>query len=223
MKILKTQKLFYGKWPYKVSIQFRGAHLIRCYGTDVLIRRFDDPNDNFGYHGFKQCDLDELERCTRLIHKLKNISNIKYRYEGNTVTVFTDTTEVFDKIRGMFFSNIKIVWEPNDVSEVDYLKDNINNVIVEFLPHKRYKYKVILKYSIPARIKESLIKWIGNNQSTVKTSKSTIQFLKSMTYIQSPFIYIEDSKTLTLLQLIVGDQIKKTEKFILRTDINNTK
>lgn len=223
MKISKTQKLFYGKWPYKVSIQFRGAHLIRFYGAEILIHRFNNPNDNFHYHGFKQGELEELERCARLIHKLQDIGNIKYRYESNTINMFTDTRDVYDKLRGMFFSNIKEVWEPNDLSEVEYLKDNINNVIVEFLPHKKYKYKVILKYSTPARIKESLIKWIDNNLSTVKVANSTVQFLKSMSYTQSPFIYIEDSKTLMLFQLIAGDQIKKTEKFILRSDINNTK
>ena len=223
MKILKTQKLFYGKWAYKVSIRFRGAHLVRFYGTDILIRRFENPSDNFHYHGFKPGELEELERCTRLVHELQGVKNIKYRYEANMINIFTDTTEMYDKLRTMFFSNIKEVWEPTDISEVEYLKDNINNVIVDFLPHKKYRYKVTLKYSTPHHVKDALVKWIDGNTPTVKTSKSTMRFLFSTSYIQSPFIYVEDSKTLLFLQLIAGDQIKKTEKFILRSDINNTK
>lgn len=223
MKILKTQKLFYGKWAYKVSVQFRGAHLIRFYGAEVLIRRFEDPKDSFRYHSFKEEELIELERFARLIHKLQDVTNIKYRYESNTINIFTDTADMYDKIKGMFFSNIKKVWEPADLSEAEYLKDNVNNVVVDFLPYNKYRYKVILKYNAPRSTKESIISWLSNNTHSSRASVATVGFLHSRRYTASPFIYVEDDKTLIFLQLIAGNQINKTEKYIIRTDINNTK
>lgn len=223
MKILKTQKLFYGKWPYKVSVQFRGAHLIRFYGAEVLIRRFEDPNDTFRYHSFKKEELEELERCARLIHELQDVGNIKYRYESNTVNIFTDTADMYNKVKSMFFSNITKVWEPCNLDEISYLNDNVNAVIVDVFPYNKYRYKVVLKYNTPSRIKETIISWLANNTHSSRTSTATMGFLNSRSYTSSPFIYIEDDKTMIMLQLIAGSQISKTEKFIIRTDINNTK
>ena len=223
MKISKTTKLFYSKWPYKVSVRTRGAYLIRFYGAEILIRRFDDPTDNFSYHRLKPHELEDLEKCARNVLKLKNIPNIKYRYEGGTINLFTDTIEVFDIICNTFLSKIVEVWKPTNDFEIQHLKDNINNVIVDVLPYNKYKYKVVLRYNTPAAIRESIFKWLGNNQFSTRPSNATRRFLTCHSYIQSPFIYIEDDKTLMMLQLIAGEQIKKTEKYIIRTDINNTK
>jgi hypothetical protein len=223
MKISKTTKLFYGKWPYKVSVHTRGAHLIRFYGADILIRRFDDSNDNFRYHGLKPHDLKDLEKCARGVLKLKSIPNIKYRYEGGTINLFTDTMEVFNVICNTFLSKIVQVWQPSNDSEIQHLKNNINHIIVDVLPYNKYKYKILLKYNTPAAIRESVVKWLENNPGSTRPSNATKRFLNCRSYIQSPFIYIEDDKTLMMLQLIAGEQIKKTEKYIIRTDINNTK
>jgi hypothetical protein len=39
--------------------------------------------------------------------------------------------------------------------------------------------------------------------------------------MQSPFMYVEDDKTLAMIGLFLGSNIKKVEEFILRSSISS--
>ena len=70
--------------------------------------------------------------------------------------------------------------------------------------------------------KSSFLEWITRYDKTIKTSPQTNAWLSCKGYMWNvnPFIYVKNKETLAMVGMYLGNDVRTTEKFILRNDIN---
>jgi hypothetical protein len=117
-------------------------------------------------------------------------------------------------------SYISEVCEPANELEFNYMTSNsAKKVIRNSLPHQKYRYKVYFKSDCNTNTKTQFESWCHNYVEKIKIPKSTkVWFTQG--WQQCPYIHVEDSPTLTMIGLFMGNNVKKVEEFILRSSIN---
>lgn len=213
-----TKKLFYSKWAFKISCVVKGAHWIRHWGVDKL----PPDNRNLLWSTSKLSDKhwNELKNFAAII-KPYITKGTKIRCEGSSVNLYFNDRSLYNNVLDKVSDHCVAVWEPENDNELAVLMDNSKLVIVNQFPHKIYKHRVILKH-LPIEKRITLFDWLKKYPSeTYKISPITEMYLTGKRiWAQDPFILINDSKMLSMLGLFVNDYIKRTEHFVLRSDIN---
>jgi hypothetical protein len=215
---LKTKKLFYGKWAYKVATICSGGSHIRGMGPVACKEKA--LAGTFNVYSYRRIDSPQLvDFCTRF----ENFVGDEYqvRYEGSHVNFFIGDRVVYEKIKAAMGNFVVKTWEPEDDTVLTTLLDNKKFVVVDQLPHGKYTSKVILKI-MPLNQRERLVSLLKKYDiDKFRISKSTERYLLGGTHwMQDPFIYIEDEKMLTMLALAASGYIRKTEKFVVKSSIN---
>lgn len=214
MKIekLKTSKLFYGKWPYKVSCRINYARSVISTKTSY-------------YYGYgKQVSPEEVREVEKfrlaIISFLKK--DIKYRAEYNHFNIFCDDKKLLEQIYKKLAPWIEHIYGPQNDEELEYLINNGRKKrVCDKLPFSKFEYRVYFKTNTPLILKESFKNWIVKYNGKIQCSESTLRWLTDdHKYFQGPFCYVEDSATLTMLGLFLANHIKITEQFVLRKGIN---
>jgi len=211
LKKLKTDKLYYGKYPYKISTRLKGASSFRFINLFRLIaHRF--PGSQIQYEDF--------DTFTKVFDKYGNV--IRYRIESNTINFFTSDKDVYDQICVDLAKYIVSVTEPYSDIELNVLNAKNKIVLCDTYPHGIYKYKVIFKPN-STQIKNTLLNWHKiYPETTIKFSKTTIGILASPKsyYWQYGFLYLQDEKFLSMLYLLGTGYIKRVEEYVIRSSIN---
>ena len=94
MQKLSTNKLFFGKWPYKIECSVQGSNLIRLRGIE-WVKKFctDDqfykpPKVSFRTH-FETIKKDRLLKFVDAVEPFLD-KEIKIRAEGSTFNFYTN-------------------------------------------------------------------------------------------------------------------------------------
>jgi hypothetical protein len=214
MKIekLKTSKLFYNKWPYKVTCNI-------VHARSVI-------NSSRGYYyGYgKRISPEEEAEIEKFRIAVKGFlkKDIKYRAEYNHFNIFCDDKVLLKKIAKKLEPWIQNIYGPQSEEELQYLKDNGHKKrVCDKFPKGKYQYRVYFKINMPDTLKQSFQTWITKYDGKIDCSGSTVKWLKDEhRYFQAPFCYVEDSATLSMIGLFVANHIKVVEHFVLRESIN---
>lgn len=214
MKIekLKTSKLFYNKWPYKVTC-------IIVHARSIM------NNTNGYYYGYRKRISPEEEAEIENFRKAVNSflkKDIKYRAEHNHFNIFCDDKALLKKISKKLEPWIQNIYGPQSDEELKYLKDNGHKKrVCDKFPFGKFEYRVYFKTNMPGTLKESFKNWIEKYNGKIRCSDSSKQWLSNEhRYHQSPFCYVEDGATLSMIGLFLANHIKITEQFVLRESIN---
>lgn len=213
MKIekLKTSKLFYGKWPYKVACRIDHARSV----TSI-------SNSYYGYS--KRISAEQEEEIEKFRKAVKSFlkKDIKYRAEYNHFNIFCDDKVLLEKISKKLKPWIQNIHGPQNDEELEYLRENGRKKrLCDKIPFNKFEYRVYFKTNMPSTLKESFKNWIAKYEGKIKCSGSTEKWLNGdHRYFQAPFCYVEDGATLTMIGLFLANHIKITEQFVLRESIN---
>ena len=232
MQELKTKKLFYNKWPYKIETYIRGASRVHYSGPTKTIlwcqgvERIDHWENEYSFWGARRnqgIDKTELAKFAKAVTPyLTRKKEIQIRCEGAHLNLFTADKSIVDNIKKDLYPWIRAITAPVDDNELQFLLDNGHKkVLCNQLPYNKYKYKVFFNTSFESAQRKNFYKWIERYDDRIDFPESVERWLLSnRTYMQDPFIYIEDEKMLSMALLYVGNNVKKVQEFIPRDKIN---
>ena len=208
IKKLKISKLFYNKWPFKVSCVISHARLVtgrpRYYGAKLTAEQ--------------ETNIEEFKNAWATLSK----EEIHHRAEFSHFNIFCSTRATLDLIISKLKPWISIVSEPASDEELEFLIENGHKIrVCEKYPSRKYHYRIYLKTKMSAQLRKSFLDWSIKYNGKIKPSKITEKWLVGTRYwISDPFCYVQDSATLSMVGLFLGNDIKLVEKFVLRTSIN---
>lgn len=211
----KTNKLFYGKYPYKITCRINGAHYIRTYGLDYFQLHY--PSIRYS-HGKISDDL--VEFITHAQHYIAN-EKIKKRIEGYFIEFYLETESEYIELQTRLAKYLVRVVEPDNEEQLKTLLENKKYNLCNKLPHDKYRYKVTFKH-MPPKTRKDLIAWAEKyNNDDIYVTESTRRHFKSLKYhCGAHYFYVKDSKMITLIAIAASGYIRKTDEYVVRNSIN---
>lgn len=222
LRKLKTKKLFYGKWPYKIATYCGGGSYIKIFGLAECAERANKglfSGNNYRYHYIDNAKLyDFCKRYEKVVAEEHQV-----RAENSHVNFFVKDRAVYEKIIKIMGKFVINVTEPENDEVLNTLQSDKKFVVVDELPHGQYHYRIILK-NMPIAQRENFVVLLNRyGADKIRMSKSTKRYLSGEThYMQDPFVYIGDEKMLAMLGLAASGYIKRTEQFVLKSSINTS-
>jgi hypothetical protein len=220
IKQLKSNKLYYGKWPFKLECRIKGANKITNLGLekarDWCLGNFDLK---YNYHK-TSVDKSELLEFINVIEPFLT-DEVKVRAENHHFNIFCKHTVLLDSMTKALGQWAYAIHRPETQEEIDYLLDNRNQkILCDKLPHGEYKFKIILRERTKIDTRRNFLSWIKKYGDAILISKSTEYWLNGRTvYKQDPFFYIKNDSLLTMIMLYLSNDIRKVHEYVPRNTI----
>ena len=225
IKKLTTNRLFFGKWPFKVETYLKGTSLIKRWGIDDARKWCDGKlNQQFDqYSYYKNICRAELKDYINLLEPFLG-PNLQMRSEHHILNFYTDDRAVFEGLQRELKLWVRAVSEP-EADDLEFLTNNSSKMILcKELPYGKFKHRVYIKTTMPQSNRENFLKWLSNYNGKIKSSAGSVGWmLGNKPYFQDPFVYVEDEKTLAMIGLYLGNYAKKTQEFVVRNTQNAVK
>lgn len=223
MKVHRTNKLFYRKFPYKIELACKGAEYVKRFSHDEIGKLCSEksPPSYFRFRDFTQKQKDALVTFSEKVSPLLN-KGYQIRVEMNTVNFYLEDRSEYDSLLTHLSGLIKSVTEPASDEDLEKLFSKNHIVVCDQLPHRKYAYKVMLTGNFPIEQREKLASWMENYGESFRIPRKTRHWLHGVGYCYDPFMYVESSKQLMMLHIYLGDKIRKTYEFVLRDTAINT-
>jgi hypothetical protein len=218
----KINKLFYGKWPYKIGTRIDGGHLIKRLGIDWIAMVVHDNNvDNLAAH-YRKINFVELLKFARSLEPYLG-DKIKIRVFVGGVDIYIQDKSIYEELQHKLQKYVREIFEPVNAVELDAMLSNNKIILRDSYPKEKYKYKIIFK-TLPISVRESLSKWIGNyKEGEVYASPGTLDYLRYGKGVWTEhYIYVKDNKMVTMVLLASQGYIRRTEEYVLRSSINTS-
>jgi len=219
-KIKTTNKRFYGKWLYKVSLRVNGAGMFRT-GSLESVREFcinEEPptGRNFSYASRSYKHRDELLRIANFLID-HNTSVWAKRIEQSIIDLYTNEKDFYDSISKEFDDILIHQFEPS--ADSSDLLEKSSAIVVKNLPHNKYNYRVYLlphKFKGDTEEKTKYIKWL-KSQSPKITCTSAIEswILKTDWNWDRRYVLVEDESTLLMLKLRNAEVMGRVYNFVI--------
>jgi hypothetical protein len=219
---LKSSKLFYNKWPYKVECRQVGASRVVHSGIDA-VREWCATGKGMFVSSIESKILDKvvyLEFANLVAPYIKN-PNVKIRVEGSRFNLFCIDKSVLETIDKDLNKWIRKISGPTTDEELEFLLSNGHKKILrDVLPKEKYKYRIYFKSKFPADKRLSFITWADKYGDRLEISDNSRRWLSgSRHYAQDPFMYVEDEKMLSMAGMYLSGYVKKVEEFLLREKV----
>jgi hypothetical protein len=234
MKILETKKLHYNKYLYKFEIRNELASIFRTEfqknGKLQYARsRLDECKlarevQGYVYIPHKFSDNPKKIPLAHLLdaEKIYSILLKEHKYLvrcgiwNNNLSIYSNDLKLMNNLVDKTLEIEKYFWKPLD-ENVDFLLRNANIIIVNKEP--KFPYKVTFgNKNINGK---ELHSWITKNQNKVKAGDTFLHLLLEQNpYIRGLYLYVKNEHTLTLLNILAGNNITRIDKLIYKTDLD---
>lgn len=131
--------------------------------------------------------------------------NYKLRCEHPFMNIYSNDIHWLETLKKRNLS-IESFTKP-DIKDISNLKPNIivtNDDPIEF------EYKV----TVGNQVSSGLSNWIEANPDKCKAGPKFLDDVKNNGYVSGMYFYVRDEKVLQLIQIIIGGNIKRIDKFI---------
>lgn len=228
LKTVATKKLFYKKYAFKVACYIKGASQVKYRGADWVIKRYkglstEEAHKVYGepVNAWKSTKIDypELVLFAKSVKKWTKKEEILIRCEGGHYNLFCSDEKTYNNILKDLAHWVTEVTRPETAEDLAFFTANgPSKVLVKALPHEAFKYKIIMKPSMPADKRAKFKTWLGRyNLHPKSISGNTKRWLNdNVRYIQDPFMYVENDEMLTMVNLYLGSVISRTEEFVVK-------
>lgn len=152
------------------------------------------------------------------------MSRVKYRCEGTACDIYLDNQQDYESLTEVLGPFLEEAWEPANQQELDFLKNcGSKKIVCDELPHKKYRYKLYIKFRTGPEIRKNFGEWIKNYKGKIHAAPQTEQwFSRQNRWSWNPFVYVADQPTLSMAGLFLGSAVHKVEEYIPRVSINTT-
>jgi hypothetical protein len=215
MKSKKTNRKFYNKWLYKISLSVEGAYNFRIHNHDELkiLCSTDNIENKRSSYIFR-----DVKRNDKLILSLIDFlddwdrSLWSRRIERSCVDLYTNEKAFYEEVSEKFKDDVIHRFEPEENS-LEKLENSYNTIMGKKLPHDRYQFRV---YLLPHKMKgdkEGKIRYVNwlKTQCPRVTCTTAIEewFLKTDWNWDRRYILVEDDQTLLMLKLRNSEVVGK--------------
>jgi hypothetical protein len=220
---LKSSKLFYNKWPYKVECVQSGAARIIHGGVELTRQWCSAPanSDRFKYWNNANIDKAQLSKFIEVVVPYIENKEVGIRVEGANFNLFCKDQIILEDITTNLAPWIKKISGPETQEEYDYLIANGHKkILCDHLPKEKYRYRVYIKTSYPEDKRVNFLNWAVRFPDKIEIAGSTKKWLEgNQRWAMDPFIYVGDEKTLSIIGLQLSGYVRKVEEFILRDTV----
>jgi hypothetical protein len=212
-----TNKKFYGKWLYKVSLSIPGIVLLRTKTLDELSDNYDyDKNGRHLQYGtfYKaKNNQDNIKRTCKLLKELDATEWFR-RIESDCLDVYTNNVDVYNNICKELNDIIINHFEPDgNILE----NSNSYTIVSTKLPHNKYRYKVYLRPHNLAGDKEAkyqFLNWVDMQGERILISQTVKDwFITTDWNWDRRYLLVEDEQTLLLLKMRSAAAIGKAYEY----------
>lgn len=223
MKIRKTNKLFYKKYPYKVECRLKGAEFVKRFSVDELQSMCNSKlKSPLSYRELTDGQKDKLIEFALGISKFLEM-DYQVRAEYNTLNFYLETQDEYNQICTDLKEWIASVTEPESADDLEKLFSKNHRVICNKLPHDMYEYKIILKNDMSVEQREKFWNWTKNYGDAYRIYGNTERWMRDQRgWCFDPFMYVKNGQYLTMLHLYLGNMVRRTHEFVLRDTAINT-
>jgi hypothetical protein len=219
---LKSSKLFYNKWPYKVECTIFGAYLVGRYNLTALKEWCNGAPGLLGIgnsYGAKNINKADLLIFVAAAERYIKNDRVKIRTEGNKFNLFCKDKDTLEEIEQQLRKWIRKISGPTTDEELEYLLSNGHKkILCDSFPKEKYQYKLFFKTKISAERRKQFLEWSSNYNEKLEVSGTSKLWLEGRKpYVQNPFMYIEDDKMLSMIGMFLSGHVRKVEHFLLRT------
>jgi hypothetical protein len=210
IQYFNTNRLFYKKWIYKLE----------CWEIDAFYRIKPPPRKNF-----PPISKDLAEEYSAWRDETIENYEIKLRREGPYILCFyLNDQQLLDEMIENAGPWIRKVYRPKNQQEAQALTDSVRTIkLCDKLHQGKYRYKVYLANKMNSTEKSQFLKWSdAYPDQRISVRGITYSWLSGdrRQYVDAPYIHVLDDSTLAMAGLFLGNKIKKTEEYVLRSTIN---
>ena len=234
LRHIETTKLYYNEYLYALKCQNPLLVIFRsCQSSASWARRILD--------GLRPYFEDKQKLTADIPHHIREDINkgiIKYRHFRDAQTIYKCLSEKFSsqefKSRidwpssAKFYANDK-AWllematriecakefHQPDPKYVDALLQNGHIILVDRPPVYKWKVKFNSNKGNP-----NFAKWCKNNTDKIKISDSTIEYMEKSYGLDGCFMYVRDKSVLTLVTLMTGNNLGRTDELVYCKDLD---
>lgn len=229
-KIRLTEKLFYNRFPYRLSFKFPMV----TWQQNLPFKVFDTYGNSHQFAQQQRIDKDSPEyvrTATKLDYILKTFPSDSYTTRTEKeIALFLLTLEQVELILSHTGINrVSCLTKPINKKHYDLLKDNTTLVFKKDKFWKNFNIKVNLKYSDNFRTKTIpwLTEFLHNNENKkayrvnaplgrmIKSKDSTWQYIHRQDLFLGHSLYVESEEDLMLIKLAIGEDIASVYRVIL--------
>jgi hypothetical protein len=202
LKADTTNRRFYNKWLYKVTLHIPGVAIFRQNSLEKIpFLNFDGQKHTHSTMARASLHRQELIALSSFLLKWDSELWSK-RIECSAIDIYTNDKTMYKDLFLTFEEMACARSEPNE-KDLDLL-ENTGSIIVKKLPHNRYAYKAFL---LPHKIKDrkdkkEYVNWIAGQNNRILLSDAVKEwFIKTDWNWDRRYVLIEDSQTLLMLKL----------------------
>lgn len=220
MKTLKTNRKFYNKWLYKVSLIVEGSGIFRFYPLDQIVEKLKE-SDHKTYHahyivGKAQSNKNQIQDLTTFFLTLDSSTWTK-RLEGNLLDFYTNDRKIYEDISNYFHSSVFHRFEP-DENSINLL-DESKTIVCEKLPHNKYLYRAYLlphKMAGDRETKQKYLDWLISQKPKITCTPAVQKwFIKTEWNWDRRYVLVEDDYALLMLKLRNSDVVGSIYKYVI--------
>jgi hypothetical protein len=211
LKKFESKRLFYKKYPYKLSWYsplshyFRGGdpkqikkaigplHLQRFQNKKIVLRTWN-----------KEVPIshDELDSAQKVLDAISKYPN-RVRVEGRGIQVYSEDRDWLHDLATEI--DAQEWWEPEEVLTPD--------TVIMGKSMRGWEYRITLGYKVP----ESFVNWAVANIDKIKVGPTFKKMLihKRSNYFYGMYFYVKSDKVLDLAMLVLGRGIARIDKIII--------
>ena len=216
-----TNRKFYGKWLYKVSLSLDGCVMLRTYAVEDIPEMLNHYNeDESAYFVSHRKAVANKEAIINLCEFLAAYSKDTYslRIERSRLDIYTNDVDFYETLSIQCQLELVHRFQPS-AANVEILKDSQNSITVDKLPKGKYQYRVYLlphKMSKDREGKQRYLNWL-KSQSPRITCTPAIErwFLVTDWNWDRRYVLVEDESTLLMMKLRGADVVGRVYNFIV--------
>ncbi len=219
MKTQKTNRKFYNKWIYKVTLQIKGSSIFRTHSLDD-IRDFclapSPEKPNYSLHTRAWQNRDQILELTEFL-SVQNSAVWTKRIENTFMDFYTNDRNFYEELSLKFESAMLHRFEP-DPTTLDLL-DAPQTILSTKLPHNRYHYKVYLlphKLAGDKESKKKYVDWLKTQDPRITCTPAVQKwFVKTDWNWDRRYVLVEDEHTLLMLKLRNSEVVGRVYNYVI--------
>ena len=230
LKLFETKKLHYGQYLYKLSLSNELSYIFRTdlqkksklsYAKVILDQlnlqyRNNETLTRQKYNSIKEVNEIDYLDAKDIFSILRKHTGYKLRCESGTLSIYSNDQDLLYKIINKIRLQSVELWEP-DHKTVDILRSKEKIKIVDYQPF--LQYQVHLNYK---KIDTSFANWLIANQDKSRVGPRALDSIRTGS-AGNFYFYIRDDKVLSLVNLLIGHNIRAVDKLIYKGDIDKYK
>lgn len=200
-----TNRLFKGKYQYKLVITCAGASWFRGGDLDQVLSNLNKPNlgpnTTFNRYGVKT--QEDLDYARKLYAQLKKLKDYDIRVESPWITLYTSNKKDIDSVINVDKSKVKYVCLPPDQTSLE------ENTII--MPKVGFDYRVTIGKTTSEN--SAFISWAESNPKLKLTKSCKRELQRNMSW-GGTFFYVSGENNLLMTKMHLGSTINKIERII---------